>query len=185
MPHRMPRFGSAFSAFSGVSALALAATLASTPALAAGPNYQPFDAQVAAGEVVVPIDAATNPHQCVIVPVPGMLHFNGIINGKGNSSHLGKVSLAATDCINGVLALFVFNKGKLTLTAANGDTLTADYQGTIVPTATPPVYDAIGTYVVTGGTGRFARASGFGALTGSLDLVTGESSYRMNGKIAY
>ena len=110
----------------------------------------------------------------------------GTTTGKGTASQMGAVTLAATDCPltqDGVN--FFFSDGRLTLTAANGDKLTASYGGTLlpVPGANPPVHAINGTFSVTGGTGRFAGARGGGSLQGSEDIVTLKGRYEVKGML--
>ena len=110
----------------------------------------------------------------------------GSTTGKGTASHMGAVTLAATDCPltqDGVN--FFFSDGRLTLTAANGDKLTANYSGTLlpVPGANPPAHALNGVFAVTGGTGRFAGARGAGSLQGSEDLATLKGRYEVSGML--
>src|SRR5690242_21477579 len=65
--------------------------------------------------------------------------FGGTTTGTGKSSHLGKISLTATDCITPMENHYTF-KGTLTLTAANGDKIIGDYSGSFLPLDTPPMY---------------------------------------------
>jgi hypothetical protein len=47
-----------------------------------------------------------------------------------------------------------------TLKAANGDTVYGTFTGNGTPTSTPGVISVVETYIITGGTGRFAGATG-------------------------
>ena len=110
----------------------------------------------------------------------------GTTTGKGTASHMGAVALAASDCPltqDGVN--FFFSDGRLTLTAANGDKLTAIYSGTLlpVPGANPPLHAINGAFAVTGGTGRFAGARGGGSLQGSEDLATLKGRFEVSGML--
>lgn len=110
--------------------------------------------------------------------------FGGTTTGTGKSSHLGKVSLMATDCITPMENYFTF-KGKFELTASNGDKLTGDYSGSFKP-ITPPKYslsDAV--FQITGGTGRFSQASGSAELQGTQNIQTGKGKIEANGTISY
>lgn len=113
--------------------------------------------------------------------------FGGSTTGKGNSTHLGKVSLTGTDCITPLENYYTF-EGKLTLTAANGDKLTGDYSGLFTPANTGPgsMYNlADAKFNITGGTGRFAKATGSAELTGNQDIQTGKGKIEANGTIRY
>jgi hypothetical protein len=50
--------------------------------------------------------------------------------------------------------------GSYEFTAANGDTLTADFTGTATPTLIPGVLYIVEMAIIKGGTGRFAGATG-------------------------
>jgi len=95
--------------------------------------------------------------------------------GTGHASHLGRYTLAAGEHID--LATGAITRGFYTLTAANGDTISGIYTGRALPGLTG--YLVSGT--VSGGTGRFAGATGFLVWRGTVDptaltfsdLVTG------------
>jgi hypothetical protein len=56
--------------------------------------------------------------------------------------------------------------------AANGDEISGTFEGYLCPTETPGVYDNHETAEVTGGTGRFANATGSFSLGGQIDFTT-------------
>ncbi len=146
----------------------------------AGPKTVPFKASAVTQEALT-FETAP-PFNC-----PGSFVV-GTTTGKGIATHLGLVSLSATDCpltLDGMN--YFFNNGRLTLTAANGDTLSALYSGSLLPIAgSIPVLHAIsGTYAVTGGTGRFAGARGAGNLQGTENLATFKGLYQMTGTLTY
>jgi hypothetical protein len=87
------------------------------------------------------------------------------IPGTGTVSHMGKVSVAGPSFVNVVTGA---QTGAFTLTAANGDQLYLRYSGPSKGAGTledPASFE--GTWVVTGGTGRFDGASGGGTYTGT------------------
>ncbi|WP_411274704.1 hypothetical protein [Daejeonella sp.] len=88
----------------------------------------------------------------------GTLKFQSV--GTGNSSHLGLQEQTTSFCINaeGVIYTPIVGVGK----AANGDTLNYTFAGQGVDSETGLTYQ---DYIFTGGTGRFANA------TGSVRLV--------------
>jgi hypothetical protein len=61
--------------------------------------------------------------------------------------------------------------------AANGDEIYGTFEGYLCPTETPGVYDNHETAEVTGGTGRFANATGHFELGGQLDFTTNPPSF--------
>jgi hypothetical protein len=61
--------------------------------------------------------------------------------------------------------------------AANGDEIYGTFNGYLSPTETPGVYDNHETAEVTGGTGRFASATGHFELGGQLDFTTSPPSF--------
>jgi hypothetical protein len=61
--------------------------------------------------------------------------------------------------------------------AANGDEIYGTFEGYLCPTETPGVYDNHETAEVTGGTGRFANATGHFELVGQLDFTTNPPSF--------
>ena len=105
-----------------------------------------------------------------IVPAacgPGNTWFQVPISGSGNATHLGRYTYEALECFDGVSDY----AGTFTLTAANGDTITGTYSGQVVA-----IVGTVGQYeqdaVVTGGTGRFADASGAFHVSGLADLAS-------------
>ena len=61
--------------------------------------------------------------------------------------------------------------------AANGDEIFGTFEGYLCPTETPGVFDNHETAEVTGGTGRFANATGHFELGGQLDFTTNPPSF--------
>jgi hypothetical protein len=61
--------------------------------------------------------------------------------------------------------------------AANGDEIYGTFDGYACPTETPGVYENHETAEVTGGTGRFAHATGHFDLGGQLDFTTTPPSF--------
>jgi len=97
--------------------------------------------------------------------------------GTGTATYLGKYTEHATfqvDVRTGSAT------GTATFTAANGDTLTASVvgQGTVTGPTTRSIVEV---YTITGGTGRFAGATGTFTLERTLDLATGVSTGAFSG----
>ncbi len=79
------------------------------------------------------------------------------IVATGQATHLGRFTRVESVVIHPDGKL----EGKITFTAANGDQLYVAVQGGFISATT-----AEGTYTFTGGTGRFANASGNASFTG-------------------
>ena len=101
--------------------------------------------------------------------------------GSGEATQLGRYTVSygvevdlQTLSGTGLSAQFV---------AANGDSLFAEGSGQATPTDDPTIFSIVETYTITGGTGRFANASGSFTLNRTVNLVTGETSGTMNGTI--
>ena len=101
--------------------------------------------------------------------------------GTGTATHLGKYTEHVTLQVN---VLTGSSTGASTFTAANGDTLTASITGQSTPTS-PGVLSIVEVYTITGGTGRFAGATGTITLESTLNLTTEDSSGTFNGVIDY
>ena len=93
--------------------------------------------------------------------------FLQVLGGGGNATHLGRFTVEAQWYVN---VLTGGGLGTVTLTAANGDTLVGSATGTSV------IVDGLAyiteTCVITGGTGRFARATGMFVTARVLTLAS-------------
>jgi hypothetical protein len=112
--------------------------------------------------------------------------------GSGLSTHMGKIGSAGTflnlgnsqsepTCPNG------FN-GRIegTAIAANGDKLEYVLVAEFCPDPNAPgVFNGVGTYLITGGTGRFARATGTGQFIGLADFNALTYNCLLSGTISY
>ena len=101
-------------------------------------------------------------------------------NGSGNATHLGQYAISyevevKLDTLAGV--------GSAQLVAANGDVLYANLLGQATPTGTTDVFDVVEEFTITGGTGRFANASGNFTLSRVVNITTGATSGTMSGTI--
>ncbi|MCJ7782152.1 MAG: hypothetical protein MUQ27_15165, partial [Acidimicrobiia bacterium] len=96
----------------------------------------------------------------------------------GTISHLGRVSWTTEHCFQ--VFLGTFGDAVLVITSANGDQLYGTYDG-VLTSGTTFVEDMI----ITGGTGRFAGASGVVAEAGWFDLATGYMEVTGDGWISY
>jgi hypothetical protein len=122
---------------------------------------------------------------------------SALLVGSGLSSHMGKIASAGTffnvgnspipptlpppTCPNG------FN-GRIegTATAANGDVLNYVLVAEFCPNPDASgVFNGLGTYTITGGTGRFAEAKGEGDFIGLADFVALTYNCLLSGTISY
>jgi hypothetical protein len=69
-------------------------------------------------------------------------------------------------------------------TAANGDTLSAEFTGQATPTSTPGVLYIEEKATITGGTGRFAHATGSFLCERWFDTVAGTTTGSFKGTIS-
>jgi hypothetical protein len=101
-------------------------------------------------------------------------------DGTGTATYLGKFTEDITLQVDIPTS---HATGVATFTAANGDTLTATVDGQGTPTTTPGVVSIVEVYTITGGTGRFADATGTFTLESTLTQATGVSSGTFSGVI--
>ena len=148
--------------------LALLVVALATGPSAAGPQV-PFQGTMNAVQVSV---------QMVSVS-PLTLKFTYRFSGQ--ASHLGESTGLAV--VRPTVPLTVLSTD-LTFTAANGDQVFGTFGWTFVPTKTPNVLQPIVQYAITGGTGRFAGATGGGNATGLFNSVTQRATCTFNGTIS-
>lgn len=103
------------------------------------------------------------------------------IDATGTATHLGKFTLAAPHTVDQSTLTAV---GTYTLTAANGDTITADLAGTARMVEPPNVIAITETATVTGGTGRFAGATGSIQVERVFNRATGVTTGSLAGWIS-
>jgi hypothetical protein len=161
-----PRVGiAAFLALGASMALVAPAALASAPT--------PFKAEITLQASFTPTTA------------PGVL--SGTTSGAGHASHLGRVTLTSTEVLDLTAApgRLTVRDGHMVMVAANGDELHWSYGGGgPLPDANGDS-DLTGTFVITGGTGRFEDAVGGGTAEGAGSVVTGIASFSYRGTITY
>jgi hypothetical protein len=155
MKRRRLLFGALVAASATALAMVVSAVAAETP-------FKGTVDAVETGETVFPIRSITR-------------------EGGGTATYLGKYTEHITMQIN-VLALHGI--GAATFTAANGDTLTATVDGQATRTS-PTTLSIVEVYTITGGTGRFADATGTFTLNSTVDQPTGVSSGTFSGSIVH
>jgi hypothetical protein len=79
------------------------------------------------------------------------------VDATGNATHLGRFTLDIPHVVDTATRTAV---GYYQFTAANGDTVYAEFTGVATPTEIPGVLYIEETATITGGTGRFAGATG-------------------------
>ena len=103
------------------------------------------------------------------------------VDATGNATHLGHFTLAIPHEVNRTTSTAT---GSYHFTAANGDTLSADFTGQATPTTTPGVLSIVETATITGGTGRFAGATGNFITERLYDTIAGTTTGSFNGTIS-
>ena len=102
-----------------------------------------------------------------------------LVNATGNATQLGQFTLAIPHIVTRPTAT-----GTYQFMAANGDTLTASFSGKATPTATRGVLSIVEAATITGGTGRFAGATGSFICVRSFNMITGTTAGSFNGTIS-
>lgn len=105
----------------------------------------------------------------------------GFVNGSatGNATHLGLFTVEFPHTVNFATRT---GEGTYTFTAANGDMLTADFTGQAQ--GAPPLISIEEHATVTGGTGRFAGATGSFTVHRHFDQATGVTEGSFEGTIS-
>jgi hypothetical protein len=103
------------------------------------------------------------------------------IDASGTATYLGRFELQAPHVVNQATLTGV---GTYLLTAANGDTITADLAGTARMVEPPNVIAITETATVTGGTGRFAGATGSIQVERVFNRATGVTTGTLEGWIS-
>jgi hypothetical protein len=102
------------------------------------------------------------------------------VEAMGKATHLGRFTLDIPHVVNRANGTAV---GSYEFTAANGDTLTANFTGSAVPIA-PGVLYIEEIVIITGGTGRFAGATGSFTVERLYDTVAGMTEGSFEGTIS-
>lgn len=117
-------------------------------------------------------------------------------DGVGQFTHLGRTLVSMTHCTfveSAPVPTSGWSEGGvMTLTAANGDTLTLTYEATFTMTPNssgpePPYESAEASFewTIAAGTGRFDGAEGSGTGTSTDDMLAAIQTFRFTGEIAY
>jgi hypothetical protein len=154
------------------------------------PNQMvPFSARFTTMQTGMDATFTTPGAERCTIPPPGLGWFS-VFDGQGVGTHIGRYVEHNTHCtyVDGPTASGVRGHIELAedrIVTANGDVLTGVYQGTwevnyVTGTATVDM-----TYQVTGGTGRFAGASGAGTSHLDQSITTGAGVGYQAGWISY
>lgn len=111
-------------------------------------------------------------------PQPGTPIVLRRLEGEGIASHLGRFTTVASITLNLATAT---GSGTVTYTAANGDMLSGTATGQAVIAA--GIATVTETVTITGGTGRFAGATGTFTVVRRVVQATGFSSGTLDGTI--
>jgi hypothetical protein len=151
--------------FAAGLALAVLAVLGLARPVAAGDEV-PFKGRLRGVVTVTPLDP---PFVFVLV------------EATGNATQLGRFTLAIPHVVNRANATGI---GFYQFTAANGDTLSAHFTGQATPSPIPGVLYIVETATITGGTGRFAGATGSFISERLFDPVAGTTIGSFEGTIS-
>jgi hypothetical protein len=160
----MKRFGFAFAiALSVVAVLGRADTVAAD-------EQVPFKGSFAGDVTVTPPP-----------PPLGPPYVSAYVEAAGNATHLGQFTLDIPHLVNrGNMTA----SGKYEFTAANGDQVCAKFDGYSTLTDVPNVIAIVETATITGGTGRFAGATGSFTAYRLFDRVAGTTIGYFEGTIS-
>jgi hypothetical protein len=198
---RPPRWPSTFICFSlvlagctGSSPLAPSAAPASTgiPQGLAALASRPFKGECQT--TITPLNTPPAAACAAFEPVPSAFIE---IGGECQITHLGRATTHAVQQLLFALdpqgqPIFVDGQPLITglrncaeFIAADGDRLRHVTTGTVVPGSQPGVVAFSGSLTFTGGTGRFASASGSAAFDGTASIITNTGELRVNGTVDY
>ena len=134
-------------------------------------------AHTAAADQQVPFKGSLNAVE-IDVAQPPTLVVNGA--GTGTATHLGR--FAATYHVDVNLGTRG-GPASIHFVAADGDEIFAEGSGQGTPTEDPEVASIVETYNITGGTGRFAAATGSFIVQRLVNTTTGITSGSFDGTI--
>ena len=104
-----------------------------------------------------------------------------LVNASGNATKLGRFSLVIPHVVDRTTRTAT---GAFDFKAANGDTLSAEFSGKSAPTTTPGVLSIVETATITGGTGRFAGATGSFTVQRYFDTASRTTTGSFKGTIS-
>jgi hypothetical protein len=115
----------------------------------------------------------------------GLLNPPATFVGGGPVTHMGITTQTGDLVLMPTMDPTIFTGfGSVTITAANGSTVSFDYEGMLfVATG-----EGIGTFTFTGGTGKFANVTGNGTFYALIDLSLPDNqpmTVELNGRITF
>jgi hypothetical protein len=124
-----------------------------------------------------------------VVPFQGSLtgHADGsgfpsvVVHATGHATQLGQFALTMPHVVNPPANTAA---GTFEFVAANGDTLFGTQTGVATLTATPNLIFIVETATITGGTGRFADATGGFTIERLYDRVSGATAGLIQGTLS-
>jgi hypothetical protein len=146
-------------------ALAVVVALGIAGAVAAGEQV-PFKGSLSGNVTHTPVDARTD---------------SVLIDASGTATHLGQFEVLVPHLVDLPTRT---GAGYYEFTAANGDTVYAEFTGLASLTATPGVIYIEETATIVGGTGRFAGATGSFVVERLYDRIAGTTFGSFEGTIS-
>ena len=159
-------------ALAAVAVMFVALTSFAAPVAAgAAPGHEvPFKGSFGGVATITPI----------IPPLPPVM-VSVLIEGQGDATQLGRFTVRVPHVVT---IASRSGLGSYEFTAANGDTLFADFTGHATPTVPSTLLSITETATITGGTGRFARATGSFIVERMFDQTTGVTTGAFEGTIS-
>jgi hypothetical protein len=133
----------------------------------------------AAAEKEVPFEGSVQAVESYDVQFPTMFVDT---TGTGVATHLGLFTVTWEFTVNLLNGAGI---GSAHFIAANGDSVFTESLGQGDPTETPDITRVVETHTITGGTGRFAGATGGFTLERLVNTVTGITAGSFSGTIVF
>jgi hypothetical protein len=149
------------------------------------PSVQAGAAQLVTRDHTRPFGGRCETAITFLAPLPGdpanllRLHIDYVCQLQ----HLGRTTASAEQIVIFTGPTTTTASNTTTYTAANGDQLFAHWTGT--STSSGPEITFSGPETYTGGTGRFADASGSALILGTASFVTNTGQFTATGRLSY
>jgi len=116
-----------------------------------------------------------------VTPVVPPFIVDVLVEGAGRATQLGQFAVTIPHRVDRSTRTAI---GSYHFIAANGDILSADFEGVSMPTPTPGIIAIVETATITGGTGRFAGATGSFTCERMYDAILGTTTGSFKGSIS-